>query len=165
MQLCISLRSRSDLILISFWMLTIPWTFSEPISFYRACISLLRCFRQTWRIFVSALFIYKSAVAHIMFLWTGNRTEQSQHKPNESHPFLYKFTCCPLESNMGKGGWCILHVSFPLMAPSLSPRPREPSRKFDSLWTDKVPQRNCVTKLLPSVRVNSLVWFASKPLF
>ena len=27
--------SRSNLDLISFWMLTIPWTFQEPISFYR----------------------------------------------------------------------------------------------------------------------------------
>ena len=29
----------------------------------------------------------------------------------------------------------------------------------------KVPQRNCVTKILPNVRVNFLVRFASKPLF
>ena len=31
--------------------------------------------------------------------------------------------------------------------------------------TEKVPQRNCVTKILPNVRVNFLVQFASKPLF
>ena len=30
--------SRSDLVLISFWMLTIPWIFLEPISFYW-CVS------------------------------------------------------------------------------------------------------------------------------
>ena len=29
--------------------------------------------------------------------------------------------------------------------------------------TEKVPQRNCVTKILPNVRVNILVRFASKP--
>ena len=29
----------------------------------------------------------------------------------------------------------------------------------------KVPQRNCVTKILPNVQVNFLVRFASKPLF
>ena len=33
------------------------------------------------------------------------------------------------------------------------------------LGTEKVPQRNCVTKNLPNVRVNFLVRFASKPLF
>ena len=33
------------------------------------------------------------------------------------------------------------------------------------LGTEKVPQRNCVTKTLPNVRVNFLVRFASKPLF
>ena len=33
------------------------------------------------------------------------------------------------------------------------------------LGTEKVPQRNCVTKILPNVRVNFLVRFASKPLF
>ena len=33
------------------------------------------------------------------------------------------------------------------------------------LGTEKVPQRNCVTKLSPNVRVNFLVRFASKPLF
>ena len=34
-----------------------------------------------------------------------------------------------------------------------------------SLRTGKVPQRNCVTKILPNVRVNFLVRFASNPLF
>ena len=33
------------------------------------------------------------------------------------------------------------------------------------LETEKVPQRNCVTKILPNVRLNFLVRFASKPLF
>ena len=33
------------------------------------------------------------------------------------------------------------------------------------LGTEKVPQRNCVTKILPNVRVNFLVQFAPKPLF
>ena len=33
------------------------------------------------------------------------------------------------------------------------------------LGTEKVPQRNFVTKILPNVRVNFLVRFASKPLF
>ena len=33
------------------------------------------------------------------------------------------------------------------------------------LRTEKVPQRNCVTKILPNVRVNFLVGFASNPLF
>ena len=32
------------------------------------------------------------------------------------------------------------------------------------LGTEKVPQRNCVTKIGPNVRVNFLVRFASKPL-
>ena len=32
------------------------------------------------------------------------------------------------------------------------------------LGTEKVPQRNCVTKILPNVRVNFLARFASKPL-
>ena len=31
--------------------------------------------------------------------------------------------------------------------------------------TEKVPQKNCVTKILPNIRVNFLVRFASKPLF
>ena len=41
------------------------------------------------------------------------------------------------------------------------------SRGFASfiLGTEKVPQRNCVTKILPNVRVNFLVRFASEPLF
>ena len=34
-----------------------------------------------------------------------------------------------------------------------------------SWGAEKVPQRNCVTKILPNVRVNFLVRFASKPLF
>ena len=34
-----------------------------------------------------------------------------------------------------------------------------------SLGTEKVPQRTCVTKILPNVRVNFLARFASKPLF
>ena len=33
------------------------------------------------------------------------------------------------------------------------------------LGTEKVPQRNCVAKILPNVRVNFLVRFASKPSF
>ena len=33
------------------------------------------------------------------------------------------------------------------------------------LGTEKVPQRNYVTKILPNVRVNFLVRFAPKPLF
>ena len=36
---------------------------------------------------------------------------------------------------------------------------------FLILGTEKVPQRKCVTKILPNVRVNFLVRFASKPLF
>ena len=40
---------------------------------------------------------------------------------------------------------------------SKSPRP--------SLGAETVPQRNCVTKIWPNVRVNFLVQFASKPLF
>ena len=34
-----------------------------------------------------------------------------------------------------------------------------------ALGTEKVPQRDCVTKILPNVRVNFLVRFVSKPLF
>ena len=34
-----------------------------------------------------------------------------------------------------------------------------------TLGTEKVPQRNCVTKIFPNVRVNFLVRFASSPLF
>ena len=34
-----------------------------------------------------------------------------------------------------------------------------------SVAREKVPQRNCVTKIWPNVRVDFLVWFASKPLF
>ena len=35
----------------------------------------------------------------------------------------------------------------------------------DKLGTEeKVPQRNCVTKILPNIQVNFLVRFASKPL-
>ena len=38
-------------------------------------------------------------------------------------------------------------------------------QKKDLLGTEKVPQRNCVTKIWPNVQVNFLVRFASKPLF
>ena len=37
--------------------------------------------------------------------------------------------------------------------------------KSTLLGAEKVPQKNCVTKILPNVRVNFLVRFASKPLF
>ena len=40
----------------------------------------------------------------------------------------------------------------------------EPSRTpGHTLGTEEAPQRNCVTKILPNIRVNFLVWFASRP--
>ena len=48
--------------------------------------------------------------------------------------------------------------------PELHPAAPWPSSCF-RLGTEKVPQRNFVTKILPNVRVNFLVRIASKPLF
>ena len=45
----------------------------------------------------------------------------------------------------------------PLCGPPHLPRPES--------GTEKVLQRTCVTKILPKIRVNFLVRFASKPLF
>ena len=39
------------------------------------------------------------------------------------------------------------------------------ARSCRFLGTEKVPQGNCVIKILPNVRLNFLVRFASKPLF
>ena len=36
---------------------------------------------------------------------------------------------------------------------------------FKGVPSEKAPRRNCVTKILPNVRVNFLLRFASKPLF
>ena len=42
---------------------------------------------------------------------------------------------------------------------------QHPVCRHGILGTEKVPQENCVTKILPNVRVNFLVQFASKPVF
>ena len=42
--------------------------------------------------------------------------------------------------------------------------PRVPSG-HSKIGTEEVPQRNCVTKILPNVRVNFLVRFAQNPCF
>ena len=52
LKLC-KIVSRSDLVLISFWMLTIPWIFYPLVL--QTCISFLRCFRQERRVSVFRL--------------------------------------------------------------------------------------------------------------
>ena len=46
-----------------------------------------------------------------------------------------------------------------------SSQDRAPLQWAFKLGTEKVPQRNCMTKILPNIRVNFLVRFASKPFF
>ena len=75
--------------------------------------------------------------------------------------------------NLGRRSNGQIATNVQSLPPSLSPASQEKSEIGSihttaggkDLVTEKVPQRNCVTKSLPNIWVNFLVRFASKPLF